>query len=216
MVIPKPYYQDSHVTLYCGDCREILPELGKFDLLLTDPPYGESFSSSREGRHKDKPIVGDETTEARDWVLNWWGNDKPGLVFGTWRTPVSNSKQALVWDKGEASGMGDLSIPWKPNWELIFVIGSGFRGKRTTGVLVGYTVVTWASKGRVHPNLKPPGLMCELMSKCTDAKTIIDPFAGSCTTGVAAKLEGRHATLIEISERYCEIGAERLRQGVLF
>ena len=69
---------------------------------------------------------------------------------------------------------------------------------------------------RCHPTQKPLSILRWCFGFVADAKTIIDPFAGSCTTGVAAKLEGRHATLIEISERYCEIGAERLRQGVLF
>jgi len=215
-ILPTPYYRDDSVTIYHGDCREILPQLRRFDLLLTDPPYGEGYSSGWDGKYKNKQIANDENTTVRDFVLSWWGDSFPALVFGTWKTPVKNAKQALVWDIGDASGMGDLSIPWKPNWELIFVLGSGFRGNRTSGVLKGHSVVTWASKGRLHPNLKPLGLIQELIGKSPDAETILDPFAGSCTTGVAAKLEGRKATLIELEERYCEIGANRLSQGVLF
>ena len=212
----RPYYSDEHCVIYHADCRKVLPWLERVDLLLTDPPYGENYSSSREGRYKGKTIANDDSTEVRDWVLNWRGYDLPSLVFGTWRTPVLAAKQALVWDKGDASGMGDLSIPWKPNWELVFVIGKGFRGKRDSSVLTGHTVVTWASKGRMHPNLKPLSLMRVLLNKCPDAETVLDPFMGSGTTLVAAKLEGRKAIGIEINEKYCESAAERLRQGVLF
>jgi site-specific DNA-methyltransferase (adenine-specific) len=213
VVIPKPYYQDAHVTLYHGDCREILPEL-EAAVMVTDPPFGISYSSGQEGKFKDTMIENDGSTVARDDVLRLWG-DRPALVFGSWREPIKDARQAIVWDKGDGVGMGDLSIPWKPNWELIFILGAGFKGSRDTGVISGRTVVSWASKGRLHPNMKPVGLLQMLIHKCPDG-VVIDPFAGSCTTGVAAKLEGRHATLIEISERYCEIGAERLRQGVLF
>ena len=69
---------------------------------------------------------------------------------------------------------------------------------------------------RVHPTQKPVALMRWCLSLVPDAETILDPFAGSCTTGVAAKLEGRKSVLIEISEKYCEAGAKRLSQGVLF
>lgn len=181
--------------------------------MLTDPPFGINHASGWDGPYKGKAIANDETTDVRDRVLEIWG-ERPALVFGSWRYPVSNAKQALVWDKGEASGMGDLSIPWKPNWELVFVLGSGFKGKRTTGVLTGSTVVTWASKGRLHPNMKPEGLLKRLISKCPEG-VILDPFMGSGSTLVAAKLEGRSAIGIEIEEKYCEIAAKRLRQGTL-
>jgi len=208
-----PYYQRDGITIYHGDCRESLPEID-VDIMVTDPPFGIAFSSGWDGEHKGRQIANDETTDARDSVLRHWG-DRPALVFGSWRFPVDHAKQAIVWDKGDASGMGDLSIPWKPNFELIFVVGSGFKGKRTTGVIQGHTVVTWASKGRVHPNMKPTSLLCTLMAKCPPG-VVVDPFMGSGTTLVAAKLEGRRAIGIEIEERYCEIAAKRLSQGVLF
>jgi DNA modification methylase len=110
--------------------------------------------------------------------------------------------------------MGDLSIPWKPNTEEIYVIGKGFRGHRDGSVLTGHRVVTWASKGRVHPNMKPVSLMAELVSKCVGS--IADPFAGSGSTLLAAKQLGRQAIGVEIEERYCEIAAKRLQdQSVL-
>lgn len=211
----KPYYQDDLVTIYHGDCREAWT-WGSVDLdvLITDPPYGYSHSSGWQGPWKDTVIANDGDEVVRDDVIARWGG-RPALVFGSWKvSPPAGARQALVWDKGPASGMGDLSIPWKPNWELIFVIGTGFSGRRDSGVITGHSVVTWASAGRNHPNEKPVSLMRDLIGKCPEG-TIFDPFLGSGSTLVAAKEAGRHAVGIEIDEAWCEIAANRCRQEVL-
>jgi hypothetical protein len=143
-----------------------------------------------------------------------WG-PRPALVFGSWKMPpVSGTHTVLVWDKGLAAGMGDLSVPWKPNWESIFVVGRGFIGSRDSSILTG-NVVTWASKGREHPNMKPTGLMSKLLAKCPPSWVVADPFAGSGSTLVAAKALGRKAIGIEVDERYCAVAAARLSQDVL-
>ena len=117
----------------------------------------------------------------------------------------------MIWSKGEHTGMGDLSFPWKPDFEEIYINGDGFYGRRTSSVL-RFNART--DSGRAHPTEKPVELMAELIGKC-DATTILDPFAGSGTTGRAAKDLGRKAVLIEIEERYCEIAARRMGQEVL-
>ena len=208
-----PYYRDDHCTIYHGDCLELIDGL-KFDLIVTDPPYGSNYSSTKVGPYRGTSIANDHSTEARDAVLAVLG-DRPALVFGEWRNPVHEAKQALIWDKGlSAGGLGDMRIPWKRNWEMIFVLGTGFTGHRGSGVLSGYNVVTHASKGRVHPNMKHVRLMRALISKCPPG-TILDPFMGSGSTLRAAKDFGRHAIGIEIEERYCEIAAQRCAQEVL-
>ncbi len=212
-----PYYSDEFVTIYHGDCRTFdLAALGA-DVLVTDPPYGYSHASNRaDSAWRDEVIAGDEDTSSRDAILAWWAG-RPALVFGHWkvRTP-EGTKAVLVWDKGPASGMGDLSMPWKPNWEEIYVLGSGFAGRRDSGVLRGhgYNVVTWATRGRSHPNEKPVGVLRDLIQKSPPG-TVLDPFMGSGSTLVAAKSLGRHAIGIEIEERYCEIAARRCSQEVL-
>lgn len=160
-------------------------------------------------------IVGDEDTGLRDWVLAAWTG--PAIVFGSWKEPrPDNVKAVLIWEKGDHVGMGDLSFPWKPNTEEIYVIGSGFHGHRGSSVLRVNAAVTWNSTpdGRKHPHAKPTALMRELIAKCPTGR-IVDPFAGSGSTLEAARLTGRKAIGIEIEEKYCEIAANRLRQGVL-
>jgi DNA modification methylase len=208
----KPYYSDDAVTIYHGDCREWMPDA---DVLVTDPPYGYSHASNREdSAWRDEVIAGDDSTDSRDQVLAAWGA-RPAIVFGSWKVMrPTGTRAVLVWDKGLASGMGDLLMPWKPNWEEIYVLGGGFAGRRDSGVITGYNVVTWASKGRMHPNEKPVGLLRDLIAKCPPG-VIFDPFMGSGTTLRAAKDLGRKAIGIEIEERYCEIAARRCSQEVL-
>lgn len=200
---------DGAITLINADCLEVLPEMEPGSV-VTDPPYGRSFSSGWEGPHKGRKIAGDGDTVTRDAMLQIWGN-RPALVFGSWRRPVVAARQAIVWDKGPASGMGDLSIPWKESWELIFVCGTGFSGFRSEGIICGHTIVTWASRGREHPNQKPVGLMAALTIKCPDG-AVCDPFMGSGTTGVACIRTGRRFVGIEIDPTYYAIAAKRIQE----
>jgi site-specific DNA-methyltransferase (adenine-specific) len=209
----KPYYEHAGITIYHGDCRDILPNLNA-DILITDPPYGYRFSSNRDSSHRGQEIKNDHDTSARDYAIEISG--EPWACFGSWKvTPPAGAKTAIVWDKGPASGMGDLSIPWKCSWEIIWIAGSGWSGKRDEGVLRGHRVITWESRGRLHINEKPITLLGELIRKAPPG-IIIDPFIGSGTTLRAAKDLGRRAIGIEIEEKYCEIAAKRLAQEVLF
>lgn len=208
----KPYYQDDYVTLYHGDARAFA---GWQDaaVMLTDPPYGIAYESGMDGR-LPRSIAGDDDTKARDDVLALYG-DGPALVFGTWRRPRPvATRMVLVWDTKGALGMGDLSLPWKPAHQELYVLGSGFSGPRTSDVLTFAPVQSMAANGRVHPHEKPVALLGHLLTKCP-AGTVLDPFMGSGSTLVAAKSLGRKAIGIEIEERYCEIAARRLSQGVL-
>jgi DNA modification methylase len=200
----EPYYTDDLVTLYLGDCREVTDWL-EADVLVTDPPYGMAHSSG----WKSRPIVGDETVESRDSL---WGA-KPALVFGRWNCPRPTAARArIIWDKGNWPGMGDLKLPWGPSDEEIYVLGSGFVGKREGTVIRGNRLVGEATSD--HPTPKPVPLMELLIEKCPPG-VVTDPFAGSGSTLVAAKNLGREAIGVELDERYCEIAARRLAQDVL-
>lgn len=208
-----PYYSDEYVTLYHGNALDDTEWLDA-DVLVTDPPYGIDYNSGARREKLDASILGDKDTVARDTVLSVWG-EKPALVFGTWRIarPV-NTRQLLIWDTKGALGMGALDLPWKPAHQEIYVLGKGFKGRRTTDVLTVAPVQSMSRNGRLHPHQKPIPLMCELIDKCPPG-TIADPFAGSGSTLVAAKKMGRKAIGFEMKESYCEVIAGRLHQGVL-
>lgn len=214
----RPYYEANGITIYHGDCRDVLPQISA-DVILTDPPYGIAYSSGMTGHDGGAAlpgIVGDEDTSLRDHMLSKWGA-RPALVFGSWKVSrPRNCAAVLIWEKGDHVGMGDLSMPWKPNTEEIYVLGSGFRGHRGSSVLKVNAPVTWNSVGfgRSHPHEKPVSLLKMLLQKCPDGM-ILDPFMGSGSTLRAAKDLGRQAIGIEIEERYCEIAANRLQQEVM-
>lgn len=203
----KPYYQDDWVTLYHGDCLEITDWLNA-DVLVTDPPYGMSYQSNWAG--KSKAIQNDDSTDARDKALKLWG-DKPAIVFGTWRvSKPNNTKNTLIWSKGNDPGMGDLSMPWGLSHEEIYILGKGFTGQRSTSVLT-YNKPPVSNRPD-HPTPKPVGLMEELILKTKGL--IADPFAGSGATLLAARNLGRKVIGIELEERYCDLIANRLSQQV--
>jgi DNA modification methylase len=210
------YYEQDGIAIYHEDARDFCvaghPHLF-FDVMLTDPPYGIGYESGRFGT-LPRSIVGDKDTSTRDEILMWWG-DNPALVFGSWRAPRPVGTRALlVWDTLGANGMGALDLPWKPSHQEIYVLGHGFVGKRTTDVLRFPPVQSMARNGRVHPHEKPLPLLSYLLSKCPGG-LVLDPFMGSGSTLVAAKVVGRSAIGVEIDERYCEVAAKRLAQGVL-
>lgn len=211
------YYRDDWVTIIRGDCRTERDWLDA-DVLLTDPPYGIDYRSGSRRAELAASIANDLDTTVRDTVLDMWG-DRPALVFGSWRIPHPPATQMrLIWDTKGALGMGDLSIPWKPSDQEIYVLGHtrtrGFSGRRDSNVIVCPPVQSMARNGRTHPHEKPVALLAALIGKCPGG-VLADPCAGSGSLGVAAKMLGLRAVLVEVEERYCEIAASRLAQDSL-
>lgn len=217
----RPYFEDRGITIYHGDCLHLFgrkddppPRDWPRDVLVTDPPYGIAYRSGRDRIELAPSIVGDEDTSLRDDVLDWW-DGLPALVFGSWKRPRPRQTHTrLIWDTKGALGMGDLSVPWKPSDQEIYVLGHGFTGRRDSNVLRVAPVQSMARNGRLHPHEKPVPLMRMLLEKCPPG-VILDPFMGSGSTLRAAKDLGREAIGVEIEERYCEIAAQRLGQEVL-
>jgi site-specific DNA-methyltransferase (adenine-specific) len=210
----RPYYEADGITIYHGDCRTLFDVLDAA-VMLTDPPYGRSYrSNQRRTAALARSIANDADTSVRDVVLAWWA-PRPALVFGSWRASrPEDARTRLIWDNKGALGMGDLSLPWKPADQEIYVLGTGFHGPRTSNVLRFVPVQSTARNGRTHPHEKPVALLSALLRKCP-AGSVLDPFMGSGTTLVAAKNLGRRAIGIELEEKYCEIAAKRLSQQVL-
>jgi DNA modification methylase len=220
--VRKPDWQtaDESVRLYLGDCLEVLPWLSGVDAVVTDPPYGIAYASGMTGHNGGTSlpgISGDEDASLRDAVIAWM-NGLSGIVFGSWKVARPEATRAvLIWEKGDHVGMGDLSLPWKPNTEEIYVLGKRFSGHRGSSVLKFNAPVSWNSVGfgRVHPHEKPLDLMNELVGK-VDGRIILDPFMGSGTTGVACVRTGRRFIGIEKEPGYfwkaaARIGAELSR-----
>ncbi len=213
----KPYYEHGGVTIYHGDCRDMGGAWTAADVLLTDPPYGMAFVSSKTTQ--TRPIANDDSTDARDAALSMWGAEKPAAVFGTWKRPRPNgTRNVLIWDKGDSPGMGDLDETWGNSAEECYILGSWPRTvRRMPQVIRTYQMLSGASglaKTVGHPTPKPVALL-EHILRVAPSGCVADPFMGSGSTLVAAKNLGRRAVGVEIEERYCEIAARRLSQEVL-
>jgi len=205
---------ENPVTIICGDSLEVLPHLpaGCIDAVLFDPPYGFAYRPNHGASWKGNEIEGDADTATRDCIIEWSeSGNLPWACFGSWKRPRPEPTRAvLIWDKGPAFGMGDLSFPWKPSFDEIYIGGKGWQGKRDEGVLRGHLMVSWESKGREHQNQKPVSIMQALIEKLPSASIILDPTGGSGTTAVAAILEGKKCIVIEKSEAYCQIIKRRV------
>jgi len=209
-----PYYTDEHVTLWHGDCLIERAWLDA-DVLVTDPPYGIGWTKGQNnaaGSTAHAGILNDQDTKVRDAALAKWG-DRPGIVFGSFRAPFPESvKQTLVWQKPIDAGVVGSTTGYRTDVELVFLTGK--HPKRPPSRSSVLTTLGGVSRYRtVHPHSKPTSLLEQLIEWTPG--TIADPFAGSGSTLVAAKALGRRAIGVELEERYCEVIAKRLSQGVL-
>lgn len=229
----KPYYSCDGIEIYHGDALEVLPSLpsGSADAFATDPPYLLGGASTRRGERPQSPIA--DWTNASRWYRDWLAESfrisKPACpvwMFGNWRTlPVleiavqslaRRITSTVVWNK-DWIGVGSMK-GLRCQYELVFLMGgSEFSiANRSIGDI---WTEKWASaRPNGHAQEKPIELMRRIIriSDPPGVGMIVDPFMGSGTTLVAAASEGRNAIGIELEERYCEIAAKRLAQGVLF
>lgn len=198
-----------------GDCLEYLKLLpdGCVDAVITDPPYGINLTNHAQGKERsarDWTIAGDSDQYIGQSALDLL-QGIPTIAFASPKKPWNgNWKQFLVWSKGEhVSGGGDPSTYWKPSWELIQIRDTGKLNGDRDGAVLQFPADKEDYK--VHPSPKPEPLMRYLAEKITRPYDIIlDPFAGSGSTLVAAAKLGRHYLGFEISREYCEIAMKRL------
>lgn len=212
-----PYYEQDGIVIYHGDCREILPL--PCDVIVTDPPYGIGWSRGVNRQRNSKAhdgIVNDEDTSARDWMLATM-RETPAIVFGSFYAPYpSRLRQVLVWHKPADAGVVGSTTGYRRNAEPIYIVGQWpRRDVRWDSVLrSSQDSISAIATETGHPHTKPVDLMRQLLGACPSG-VVLDPFMGSGSTLVAAKLHARPAIGIEIEERYCEIAARRLAQDVL-
>lgn len=217
LTLPKPYYDKDGITIYHGDCRKILP-LIEFDLCLSDPPYGIALenhdTTGKYRKQRDWTIANDEDTDVAEWVIDHCRQRKKAiLVFASPDKPYSGEwRNKLVWHKDGLGMGGDPSTCWRRDWELVLVDGtSKLNGGRDSAVLRHVI----RPDQFVHPCQKPVSLIEYFIGKIP-CKSVVDPFMGSGTTLRAAANHGIAAVGIEVEEKYCEIAAKRLAQGLLF
>lgn len=212
MSLPKPFYHDerSGITIYKGDCREIIPDLPSYDIVLTDPPYGINYQSA--WKRKDK-IYGDK--EFPMWIFDILKPRVAMMVWCRWEQLklIPLPKSFIVWDKGHHS-MGDLKHEFGRRWE-----GCAFYPGENHSFIRRPADIIFANRinpmDLLHPNEKPINALTPLIA-CHPGEIILDPFMGSGTVLRAAKDLGRKAIGIEIEERYIEIAVKKLAQEVLF
>ncbi len=227
-----PYYQDDMCTVYCGDCREILPSIQGAQIVLTDPPFFMPAVHYQSRVHFQR-AWSDTTILATFWsvivdlcvkALNETGhlftfcNGDSYAVFYPEMYGRFDRLVAIVWDKGHV-GLGRI---WRHQHEFILAArwkGSAFYDdhKLRSDILHAKAVRT---AKREHPIEKPPALFTDLIIPTTkEGDVILDPFMGSGTTLQAARALGRKGVGIEKEERYCEVAVKRLEaakaEGVL-
>jgi DNA modification methylase len=199
-----PYYEHAGITLYHADWREC--DLGHHDLLLTDPPYGINADRDRNCAKNgwvDYGSTGWDAAPASDEDIEKLHKlAKVEVVWGGNYFVLPPSMGWLVWDKGQRDfSLADGELAWT-NRKLALRI---FTMSRSLAL----------QDGKQHPTQKPLALMKWCISLVPSAKTLVDPYAGSGTSLVAAKHMGLKATGVEREERYCEIIAKRLSQEVM-
>jgi len=202
--------EDNPVVIIHGDCLDILPQIpaGVVDAVVTDPPYGIGFSGSNASTIKWEGIIGDDGSLDIRHILRM---ACPVLSFGANCYPeqLPHRGRWFCWDKRMPDGSCDamLGSPFELAW---CNRKSGF--DKIVRVLHG-GVVNADGKRRYHPTQKPVAVMREaILWACKDSTVILDPFAGSGTTGVAAILERRKAILIEKDAGYVEVIKKRIAE----
>lgn len=215
----KPYYQEDGITIYYGDCREILPLLPAADALVTDPPYGISLNtdwsgldSGRRGNGQGRvhlTVAGDHEPFDPSHLMGF----RRQVIFGAnhFASKLPDNGAWIVFNKrgfGDTSkiAFGDAELAWTNLKQVSVRMFS----------MVWHGSPRWRKEPVCHPNQKPVALMIWVIERYTEPdSSIVDAYMGAGATLIAAKELGRKAIGIEIEEKYCEIAAKRLAQGVM-
>ena len=191
-------------TLYLGDCLDILPTLDRVDAVITDPPYGinkdgQVKTKGGHGGRKAYEFLGwdgerpqkeifDLMLEKASVHVIWGGNYFADLLPATMRW--------LVWDKGQRINQSDGELAWTSMQKALRICTMNR--------------VELLTDGAQHPTQKPVRLMAWTIEQAGKSETILDPFMGSGTTGVAAIQMGRKFIGIERERKYFDIACERI------
>lgn len=245
----EPYWSDGQVTLYRGDCREVLlSNILSAQIVITSPPYNMGLVPGGNGRGMYRPGSNGKGGRFRDGY-GQFGDDLPqeeyntlhrrvlgllwdlipsdGAIFWNHRQRIEHGRarlpldmdfgiplrQVITWDRG--TGIAPNLRHFTPVAEWIFLFAKpGFRLRDHGASGQGDVWRLGMAPKSGHPAAFPESLPLRAIDSCR-ARSVLDPFAGSGTTLVAAKRLGVPAIGIEIDERYCELAARRLSQQVM-
>jgi len=239
MPLPKPYYDRDGITIYHGDCKDILPELPKVDTVFSSPPYNQISKRSasgmmKEANHKQlNGYISHEDNMSEDdygvWMREIFGMCRSickGIMWINHKTRYRNKVgihplqifpwpfySEIIWDRGVSITLN--AKKYAPSHEYIYGFGTPHYWDRKHDTMMSVWRINPEKNIKRHPCPFPVGIVLPCIeSSCPHNGTILDPFMGSGTTLVAAKQLKRKAIGIEIEEKYCEIAVNRLAQSV--
>jgi site-specific DNA-methyltransferase (adenine-specific) len=209
-----PYYEQDGITIYHGDCREVLPFVCA-DVLLSDPPYGINLDTKAryEGNADHAPVVGDDQPFDPHHLLSL---EIPSVLWGAnhYCQHLPPSPGWLAWIKVIFDGAFGTRQMDKKQAEMELAWSNCVARPKSIRHLWDGVFRDSEYRTRFHPAQKPVAVMQWCLSLMPKG-VVLDPYCGSGPVLVAAKNLARRAIGIEIEERYCEIAAKRLSQGVL-
>ena len=223
--VMTPYYQDDYVTIYNADCRDVLQNIKNIDVTLTDPPYGINGGTGgtskqrARGQYKGAFSIEDDTVEFIKKVASPVVKQCIKISHAVVLTPGNKNfcsypqpdSLGCMW---QPQGSGAQRWGWCDSQPIFYYGQSPYQGEKLLPCSFRVTKSDNCKNG--HPCPKPLSFWSILLAKAVGEKykTILDPFAGSGTTGRASKDLGLKSILIEINEEYCEIAAKRCSQEV--
>lgn len=240
----EPYYADDNVTLYCGRMEDVLPGLGvRPDLVVADPPYGETSLAWDRWPVGWPALVAEYASSMWCFGSMRMFLDRRD-EFSAWRLSqdvVWEKHNGTGFAADRFKRVHEVATHWyRGDWSLIHhdcprvpYVGASKSARRNpppphTGAIGAYTYEDDGTRltrsvlrapsvrGGIHQTEKPIGLLEPLISYgCPPGGLVLDPFAGSCSTLVAARNLGRRAIGIEAREEQCETAVRRLAQDVL-
>ena len=219
-----PYYEDENATIYNADCLDVLPSIRSVDLVVTDPPYNISLKSAVKASGWGDLMNGAFFYAEVIKHIKAATFDRQGAawIFNSWRSfPVIakasfeagwNIESLMVWDKEWIGPGGTFGL--RPSHEFVTLFRHDSFKIQNRSVPDIWRSKYSGQKPNGHPSEKPQALISRIID-VSGGGLVLDPFVGSGTTLAAAKELGYRSIGIEIEERWCEVAANRLSQGVL-
>lgn len=241
--LPQPYYEDEYVTIYNADNRDIIPQLSDIDMVFTSPPYNlgtttgggvgiwsvaaKDLQNGYRTYSDDMPQNEYDTWQTETVSALWRTLTETGAIFYNHKPRVQNGisklpteygiglplRQIITWDRGTGMNFSRSFFLPKTEWIVIWA-KPAFQLISKSAAQIGDIWHIPPEQDTKHPAPFPLALPTKAIN-ATNAETILDPFAGSGTTLIAARNLGRKAIGIEMDERYCKIASTRLAQTAL-